>query len=98
MISNPDWLKPKIKPYMQQISFDCVEMLVKCQRMFNKNKIDYTKWLKTIVDILKGEIEDPEFLEFATRNFRELMDYVASGIVNIRIHRDVEGMIWFGAG
>ncbi|MGR3302956.1 MAG: hypothetical protein ACUZ8I_10700 [Candidatus Scalindua sp.] len=40
--------------------------------------------------------EDSEFLEFATKNFSELMDYVASGKTNIRIHRDIEGDMWFG--
>ena len=25
MINNPDWLKAKIKPYLHQISLDCIE-------------------------------------------------------------------------
>ncbi len=30
MTFNPDWHKPKIKPYLQQISLDCLEKLFKC--------------------------------------------------------------------
>jgi hypothetical protein len=29
MILNPEWLKPKEKPYFHQISLDCLEKLVK---------------------------------------------------------------------
>ncbi len=25
MITNPDWLKAKIKPYLHQISLECIE-------------------------------------------------------------------------
>ncbi len=28
MITNPDWQKPKIKPYHHQISLDCIDKLV----------------------------------------------------------------------
>jgi len=27
-----------------------------------------------------------------------MMGYIASGIVNIRIHRDIEGEMWSGVG
>ncbi len=30
MILNPEWLKPKEKPYFHQISMDCLEELVEC--------------------------------------------------------------------
>ncbi len=30
MILNPEWLKPKEKPYFHQISLDCLEKLVEC--------------------------------------------------------------------
>ncbi len=39
-------------------------------------------------EILREEIDDPEFLEFAIENLIELFDYIATGRVNIRIHRD----------
>jgi hypothetical protein len=32
MIVNPEWLKPKEKPYFHQISMDCLEKLVDCLR------------------------------------------------------------------
>ncbi len=40
MITNPNWLKPKEKPYFHQISLDCIEKLVKCIERFNKGEID----------------------------------------------------------
>ncbi len=30
MITNPDWLKTKVKPYFLQISLDCIKKLVEC--------------------------------------------------------------------
>ncbi len=48
--------------------------------------------------ILRDEINDPEFLEFAIDNFLELFGYINTGRVNIRIHRDIEGKMWFGVG
>jgi len=30
--------------------------------------------------------------------YGELFSYTASGRVNIRIHRDIEGKMWFGVG
>ncbi len=49
-------------------------------------------------EMLRDEIDDPEFLSFAIENFSELFSYIASGRVNIRIHRDIAGEIWFGVG
>ncbi len=40
MILNPEWLKPKEKPYFHQISMDCLEKLVECIERFNKGEID----------------------------------------------------------
>ncbi len=40
MIVNPEWLKPKEKPYFHQISLDCLEKLVDCIGRFNKGEID----------------------------------------------------------
>ncbi len=39
MIVNPDWLKPKEKPYFHQISLDCIEKLVERIERFNKGEI-----------------------------------------------------------
>ncbi len=44
------------------------------------------------------EIQDSEFLEFAIENYSEMFGYIATGRVNIRIHRDIEGKMWFGVG
>ena len=87
MITNPDWHKPKVKPYLHQISFDCIEKLVECIGKFNKDEIDCDTLYKIQKQILVDEIEDEEFLEFAIENFSEMMGYVATGRINIRIHR-----------
>ncbi|MCP4370560.1 MAG: hypothetical protein GY797_20970 [Deltaproteobacteria bacterium] len=42
------------------------------------------------------EIDDPEFLDFAIENIDELLSYIESGRINIRIHRDITGEMWFG--
>ncbi len=60
--------------------------------------MDYDTWVKTMKQILKDEIEDPEILAFTIKNHMELFEYIASGRVNIRIHRDIEGEMWFGVG
>ncbi len=43
MIVNPEWLKPKEKPYFHQISMDCLEKLVECIERFNNGEIDAVK-------------------------------------------------------
>ncbi len=47
-------------------------------------------------EILSDEIDDPEFLEFAIDNFSEMFEYIAKENLNIRIHRDITGEMWFG--
>ncbi len=98
MITNLDWHKVKYKPYLHQISLSCIEKLVECNEMFNKGEIDCDTVFKLEKQILTDEIEDEEFLEFAIENFSEMMGYVASGRINIRIHRDISGEMWFGVG
>ncbi len=46
--------------------------------------------------ILVDEFDDPEFLVFAIENYSEMFRYIATGRVNIRIHRDVTSEMWFG--
>jgi hypothetical protein len=98
MINNPDWKKPKIKPYLHQISLDCIEKLIDCVEQFNKSKINADATFKMQKQALTDEIDDPEFLEFATENFSEIMGYIAQGSLNIRIHREITGKMWFGVG
>ncbi len=98
MISNPNWLKPKIKPYLHQISLDCISKLVACQEKFNKSEIDADTSFKIDKQILTDEFDDPEFLEFAIENHSELFGYIFQGNLNIRIHRDITGEMWFGVG
>ncbi len=47
---------------------------------------------------LVDEFNDTEFLNFAVENISELFGYLATGRVNIRIHRDITGEMWFGVG
>ncbi len=49
-------------------------------------------------EILTDEIDDPEFLDFAIENLEELLSYIAQGNLNIRIHRNITGEMWFGVG
>ncbi len=64
--------------------------------MFNKGEIDCDTVFKQKKQILTDEIEDEEFLEFVIKNFSEMMGYIATGRINIRILRDITGKIWFG--
>ncbi len=48
--------------------------------------------------ILRDEFDDPEFLKFAIENYSEMFGYINTGRVNIRIHREIEGKMWFGVG
>ncbi len=54
-------------------------------------------WKELDVDAT-DEIQDPELLNFAVENISELFGYLATGRVNIRIHRDITGDMWFGVG
>jgi hypothetical protein len=98
MINNPDWQKPKIKPYLHQLSLECIKKLVECVEQFNKGEINSDTTFKMQRQILSDEIEDEEFFEFAIKNFSEMMGYIAQGDLNIRIHRDITGKMWFGVG
>ncbi len=98
MILNPEWLKSKEKPYFHQISIDCLEKLVDCIGRFNKGEIDADTSCQIEKQILTDEIQDTEFLNFAVKNISELFGYPATGRVNIRIHRDITGEMWFGWG
>ncbi len=42
--------------------------------------------------ILTDEIQDPEFLTFAIENYSKMFGYIVKGQLNIRIHRDIEGL------
>ncbi len=92
MIVNPEWLKSKEKPYFHHISLDCIEKLVKCIERFNKGEIDADTSCQIEKQILVDEFDDPEFLTFAIENMSELFVYIATGRVNIRIHRDITGL------
>ncbi len=39
-----------------------------------------------------------EIQSFAIENYNEMFGYLATGRVNIRIHRDITGEMWFGVG
>lgn len=69
MITNPDWHKNKVKPYLHQISMECIERLVNCIVQFNKGKINADTTFKIQRQILINEIEDEAFLAFAIENF-----------------------------
>jgi hypothetical protein len=95
MITNPEWFKTEETPCVHQISPHCIEKLVECAEIFNKGEIDADTSFEIERQILYDEIYDPEFLSFVIANFGELSSYIASGKTNIRIHRDIEGEMWF---
>ncbi len=97
MITNPDWLNPKVKPYFHQISLDCIEEIAEYIESIDIEKMDCGTCL-IMQEILSDEIDDSEFLEFAIENLDELFSYITNGYLNIRIHRDIEGKMWFGVG
>ena len=47
-------------------------------------------------EILSDEIDDEEFLEFAIKHLDELSSYIINRNLNIWIHRDITGEMWFG--
>ena len=98
MINNPDWKKPKIKPYLHQISLDCIKKLVECVEPFIKDKINADTMFKIQRRILTDEIGDAEFLQFAILHFSEMIGYIAKDNSNIRIHKDIAGEMWFVVG
>ncbi len=52
-----------------------------------------------ILDNLGSNIvHDGEFLTFAIEHYSEMFGYINTGRVNIRIHRDITGEMWFGVG
>ncbi len=75
-----------------------MEKLVKCIERFNKGEMDADTSSKIEKQILVDEIDDEEFLEFAIENYSEMFGYINTGRVNIKIHRDITGKMWFGVG
>ncbi len=67
---------------------NCLEKLVDCIGRFNKGEIDADTSCQIEKQILTDEIQDPDFLNFAVYNISELFGYLATGRVNIRIHRE----------
>ncbi len=95
MINNPDWQKPKIKPYLHQLSLECIEEIAIFMEGITTDEMDCDTCL-IIQEILSDEIEDEELLDFAIDNLEELLSHIAKANLNIRIHRDITGEIWFG--
>jgi hypothetical protein len=97
MIVNSDWLKPKIKPYLHQISQDCIAEIAVYIESNDIEEVDCDTCI-IMQEVLCDEIEDIEFFDFAIDNLEELLSYIAQGNLNIRIHRDITGEMWFGVG
>ncbi len=57
MITNPDWLKLKVKPYFHQISLECIEKLVEHMESNDIEDMDCDTCL-VMQEILRDEIED----------------------------------------
>jgi hypothetical protein len=97
MITNPDWLKTKVKPYLHQISLVCIEEIFVYIESNDIEEMDCDTCI-IMQEILSNEIEDEEFLNFSIENLEELSSYIINGNLNIRIHRDITGEMWLGVG
>ena len=97
MINNPDWQNTKVKPYLHQLSLECIEEIAVFMEGITTDEMDCDTCL-ILQEILCDEIEDEEFFEFAVDNLDNLLSYIAKGNLNIRIHRDITGEMWFGVG
>ncbi len=84
MIINPDWHKTKVKPYFHQFLLDSLEEIAVCIESIDIEEMDYDTCL-IVQEILIDESEDEEFLGFAIENLYELLSYIATGNLNIRI-------------
>ncbi len=98
MITNPDWLKTKVKPYFHQtklssahVSLECIEEIAAYIEDNDIDEMDCDTCLK-MQEILSDEIDDEEFFDFAIDNLSEMMGYITQGNLNIRIHRDITGL------
>ena len=98
MIANPDWFQQEEGPGFYQVSMECIERLTDCRERFDKGEIDADTCFKTEMQILVDEFDVPEFLNFAVENLDELLSYIDTGRTSIRIHKDVDGKMWFGVG
>jgi hypothetical protein len=76
MVLNPEWFKPKEKPYFHQISLECVEEIAVFMESIDTEEMDIDTCL-IVQEILSDEIEDEEFLDFAIDNLSEMMGYIA---------------------
>jgi hypothetical protein len=94
---TPDWQKSKIKPYFHQLSPECIEEIAVFMEGITTDEMNCDTCL-IIQEILCDEIEDEEFLDFVIENLDELLSYIAKGNLNIRIHRDIAGEMWFVVG
>ena len=87
MINNPDWHKTKVKSYFHQFSLDCMEEIAVCIESIDIEEMVYDTCL-IVLELLIDKIEDEEFFEFAIENLHELLSYISTEILNIRIQRD----------
>jgi hypothetical protein len=95
MITKSDWIQPEERAYFHQISPDCISKLADVVAALSEGKTDVETAFRKYDKILRDEINDPEFLSFATGNLSKLSSYVAKGMKNIRIHRNDVDELWF---
>ena len=95
MITNSDRQKLKVKPYFPQISSYCIGKSTECMESIDIENMDCDT-CPIVKEILSDEINDSEFLEFAIVNFSEMLEYITQRNLNISIHRDITGEMWFG--
>lgn len=95
MIINSDWLQPEERAYFHQISPVCISKLTEIVKKLSNGEIEVETAFRMYEQILRDEINDPEFLSFAIGNLNELSSYIAKGYLIIRIHRNDVDELWF---
>lgn len=69
-----------------------------CIEPFNEGEIGTDTTFRVQQKLFTDEYVDSEFREFTIENFSEMVGYIVQENLNIRIHRDITGEMWFGVG
>jgi hypothetical protein len=56
------------------------------------------KYVSSISFLFFADFLLKALFKLTIENYSEMFEYINTGRVNIRIHRDIEGKMWFGVG
>ncbi len=75
MIVNPEWLKPKEKPYFHQISLVCIGRLIECVGRIDKGELKNQEFQTP------HDLEDNLDKYIKTSNMDKLLSVLHSGLL-----------------